>query len=374
MLCYNFLMQPESTIPRFSVSEFLAVLNQTLDYAFPLVEVEGEVSSFKVSKGRWVFFDLKDETGTISCFTTVFGLRTPLEDGMRVIVSGSPKLTDFGKFSLTVKQLQPVGEGSLKKAFDLLKKKLEAEGLFAPEKKRPLPADFTKLGIISSVTAAGYADFLKILDARWGGLDITVKNCGVQGLAAADELIRAIDYFNEHTNVEVIAILRGGGSKDDLAVFNDEFLVRKIAASKIPIITGIGHEVDTTLADLAADVRASTPSNAAELLVRDRSAELSRLHDNLRSLNSYLTHYLDTLAETNRSVLESAKRELLARLDRVLLELKNQRALLDSLSPESVLRQGYALLSGRPSPGEIVKITTFTNLIEAKVTHVHPRN
>lgn len=367
-------MQPESTIPRFSVSEFLAVLNQTLDYAFPLVEVEGEVSSFKVSKGRWVFFDLKDETGTISCFTTVFGLRTPLEDGMRVIVSGSPKLTDFGKFSLTVKQLQPVGEGSLKKAFDLLKKKLEAEGLFAPEKKRPLPADFTKLGIISSVTAAGYADFLKILDARWGGLDITVKNCGVQGLAAADELIRAIDYFNEHTNVEVIAILRGGGSKDDLAVFNDEFLVRKIAASKIPIITGIGHEVDTTLADLAADVRASTPSNAAELLVRDRSAELSRLHDNLRSLNSYLTHYLDTLAETNRSALESAKRELLTRLDRALLELKNQRALLDSLSPESVLRQGYALLSGRPSPGEIVKITTFTNLIEAKVTHVHPRN
>ena len=161
-------MYEDSPTPKFTVSEFLALTNQTLDYALPFVEVEGEVSSFKVSKGKWVFFDLKDADSTLSCFMTVYNLRQPIEDGMKIVVSGAPKVTNFGKFSFTVSNLKPIGKGSIKKSFDLLKEKLEKEGLFAPEKKRKIPKNPAKIGVISSVTAAGYKDFLKILDARWG--------------------------------------------------------------------------------------------------------------------------------------------------------------------------------------------------------------
>lgn len=367
------LFDAASSVPRFTVAEFLAVVNQTLDYAFPLVELEGEVSSFKVSKGKWVFFDLKDASGTVSCFATLWNLRVPLEDGMKVVISGAPKLTNFGKFSFTVQKIQPLGEGTIKKAFDLLKSKLEKEGLFAPERKREIPKDLKTLGIISSTSAAGYLDFLKILNARWGGLELKVANCGVQGLQAADEIIRALEFFNEREPVDAIVILRGGGSKDDLAVFNDELLVRKIAASKTPVVTGIGHEVDISLADLAADLRASTPSNAAELLTRDRSAELSRLKDNFAALNQYLSHYLSTLIQTHRTALQNAERELFSQLSTAQSSLAEKRQILASLNPESVLKQGYAILSGHLSPGNTLEITTFKQLIKAKVTHVQPR-
>ncbi len=366
-------MPLDSSTPRFTVSDFLAVLNQTLDYAFPEIELEGEVSSYKVSKGKWVFFDLKDTSGTISCFSTVYTLRSPITDGMRVVVSGAPKLTDFGKFSFTVRRLQPLGEGNITKSFDLLKAKLEKEGLFDSARKRPIPTDLQTLGVISSTTAAGYLDFIKIVNARWGGMSLKVANCGVQGLQAADEIIRAIDFFNEHQPVDTIVILRGGGSKDDLAVFNDELLTRKIAASKIPIVTGIGHEVDVSLADLAADLRASTPSNAAELLTRDKAAELLRLRDSFRSLDQYLSHYLSTLTDTHRSAIDSVHRELIARLSAVSSDLATKRQVLDSLNPEAVLRQGYAILSGHLSPGSDISIKTYQQIIKATITHVTPR-
>ena len=123
--------------PHFTVSEFIEITNQTLDYAFPAVELEGEVASFKTSKGKWGFFDLKDEQGTISCFIPLFNLRIPLEDGMKLVVFGRPKLTDFGRFSFTVQKIMPVGSGNIKKAFDLLKEKLEKEGLFDPARNAP---------------------------------------------------------------------------------------------------------------------------------------------------------------------------------------------------------------------------------------------
>lgn len=362
-----------SLIPRFSVSEFVAIANETLSYAFPVLELAGEVSSFKISKNKWVFFDLKDASATVSCFMTVFNLRVPLEDGMRVVVSGTPKLTDFGRFSFTVSAVKPVGEGSIKKAFDLLKEKLTREGLFDPARKRPLPADLSTIGLISSTTAAGYADFLKILNARWGGLKIQVANVGVQGASAADEITQAIDLFNERVPVDVIVIVRGGGSRDDLAVFNDELLARKIAASKIPVLTGIGHEVDESLADLAADVRASTPSNAAELLVKDKHAEISRLRDNCASLSRYLAHYLDSLVSANRSALSNLQQGINAKISQALADLQSQRTLLESFNPEAVLKQGYAILSGDLSPGSVLEIQTYQNLIKAKVQNVHQR-
>ena len=248
-------------------TELIVAVNQTLEYAYSPVMITGEVASFKVNQGKWVFFDLKDEESSVPCFMTLWSLKQPLEDGMKVVVRAVPKVTKWGKFSLTVSAVQPVGEGSLKKAYEMLKKKLADEGLFDPAKKRKLPEDLTRLGVISSTQAAGYADFIKIINARWGGMKVQVAHTQVQGLDASDQIMRALQYFNERGEVQVIAILRGGGSADDLACFNDEALVRAVAASKIPVICGIGHEVDESLCDLACDVRASTPSNAAEMLI-----------------------------------------------------------------------------------------------------------
>ena len=359
--------------PHFTVSEFIAITNQTLDYAFPLIELEGEVSNFKTSKGKWGFFDLKDEQGTVSCFIPLFNLHVPLEDGTKLVALGKPKLTDFGRFSFTVQKIILKGEGNIKKAFDLLKAKLEKEGLFDPTRKRPLPENLTTIGVISSTTAAGYADFCKILNNRWGGLTLKVANCGVQGLAASNEIIRALEYFNEQEPVDVIAVVRGGGSKDDLAVFNDEDLARKIASSKIPVITGIGHEIDVSLADLAADLRASTPTNAAELLTRDKTAEREKLRSDLFGIAKYLSHYLDTLKSTNSASLTSVNGIIRARIESAQKDLKNTEKVLASLNPETVLRQGYSIVTGNFSPGNVVKITTYDKIINAKVENVHQR-
>ncbi len=359
--------------PHFTVSQFIAVLNQTLDYALPDVEIEGEVSNFKTSKGKWVFFDLKDEEGTVSCFMTLFQLHVPLEDGMNVVVRGYPKLTNFGRFSFTVQKILPKGDGSIKKAFDLLKAKLEKEGLFDPDKKRPLPEHLETIGVISSTGAAGYADFCKILNERWGGLKLKVANCGVQGLGAAEEIIRALEFFNEEQPVDIIVIIRGGGSKDDLAVFNDELLARKISASKIPVMTGIGHEIDESLADLVADLRASTPSNAAEMLTPDRKSETVRIHDNLVSVAKYLSQHFDTVKTTNDSQIRSIDEQIQLRIKDALSSLQSTKKLLDSLNPEHVLKQGYSIVTGNISPGNIINITTSKQLIDAEVKNVHNR-
>ncbi len=404
----------------FSPTEFIAVVNQTLEYAYASVLVTGEVASFKVNQGKWVFFDLKDEESSVSCFMTLWNMRVPLEDGMKVTVRAVPKLTKWGKFSLTVDAVKPVGEGSLKKAYEMLKKKLTAEGLFDPAKKRPLPTDLTRLGVISSTQAAGYADFIKIINARWGGMKVSVAHTQVQGMDAPDQIIRALKYFNERGEVQVIAILRGGGSADDLSCFNDEALVREIAASRIPVITGIGHEVDESLADLAADVRASTPSNAAEMLTRDRAEELVKLArvmnrteqcllqsveraqtenrekvanvsrgllakyiepaliNNRRAIEkvgqSLLSRYIEPMLMQNREKLAGCLTKIQNELGRASLEVEHKLKLLETLNPEKVLRQGYAILSGKISPGNVVKITTMKQEIKAEVKEIYERN
>ena len=267
-------------VPAFTVSQAIAVFNQILDTATPTIVVTGEVANFKVNQGKWVFFDLKDDTGILNCFMALSNLRIAIEDGMKVSVQARPNLTKWGKFSLTIRAIKPVGEGSIKKSFELLKKKLTAEGLFDEARKRPLPWLPQHIGVISSVDAAGYRDFIKIISSRMGGLTIDVISTQVQGAAAADQIIAAIKQFNEMANPpEVLAILRGGGSRDDLAVFDDEKLVRAVAASRIPTITGVGHEIDITLIDLVVDKRASTPSNAAELLVPDRRELITQTND-----------------------------------------------------------------------------------------------
>lgn len=359
------------------VSDAIALINQTLEYAYPTIVVEGEVSGFKVNKGQYVFFDIKDATGSLGCFMTVYQLRTQLEDGMRVQVVAQPKLTTWGKFSLTVRQVRPVGEGSLKRAFELLKAELDKEGLFAPERKRPLPPIPARIGVISSTEAAGYGDFIKILNDRWRGVDVQVANTQVQGAAAAQQIIRAIEYFNSQSElVDVLVIVRGGGSADDLSVFNDEPLVRAIAASRIPTIVGVGHEVDVSLADLAADVRAATPSNAAQLLVPDREQIVGMVN---QSTGRMLRAMEQTVGRTREEVTQASAHMLRAIDDayrRDLRRYEQLRAVLTQLDPKQALRRGYAIVRGPdgallkerlPSPGEELTIQTRKHIIRAGV-------
>lgn len=359
--------------PKFTVSEFTELLNGTLEYAYTGVMVEGEVTSFKVNQGKWVFFDLKDEGGSINCFMPVFQLRLPLEDGMKVVVKATPKLTKWGRFSLTVKQILPVGEGNIKKSFEFLKKKLEQEGLFDVSRKRPIPEDLVKIGVISSTQAAGYVDFCKIINERWGGLEIQVAHTMVQGLAAAEQIISAIKYFNEKAEVQIIAIMRGGGSADDLAVFNDEALVRAIAESRIPIITGIGHEVDESLADLAADIRASTPSNVAEMLTNEKQAEIQRIKFNVNGVGNKILQEIEQAREGGKTKIKMVGEAVNMKISHLENEMKVKQKVLEGLNPDTILKQGYALVTGKLKEGEMVEIATYESKAKAEIKEVKKR-
>ena len=396
--------------PHLSVSQFIEAVNETMSYEFAEVLVEGEVSGFKVNQGKWVFFDLKDDECSVNCFLPLFKLRMEIEDGMKIVVKGKPGLTKWGKFSLTVQKMTPVGEGDIKKNFEKLKKKLTAEGLFDPEKKRGIPEDLKRIGVISSVQAAGYADFCKILNARWGGLEVQTAHCQVQGLDAPDQMIRALEYFNERGDVDIIAIMRGGGSADDLAAFNDEELVRRIAASKIPVITGIGHEVDESLADLAADIRASTPSNVAEMLTPDRRAELMKVNTQIRSVRSKIMqeiaaakeaiqikgikniilqeiekireaiqirgvgnkilHEIETLMGGSERKVKEARNVLRLKIDNLEKEVEARAKMIRAANPMAVLKRGYAIVSGEVKPGSEVEIRLEKKIATAKINKV----
>lgn len=364
-------MEKPQNNPIFSVSDFIAVFNQTLEYAYPSVEIEGEVASFKVNQSKFVFFDLKDKNGSVGCFMTVWQMRVPIEDGMKIIITAIPKLTQWGKFSLTVKSLRPSGEGALKKSFELLKAKLGGEGLFALERKRQLPRIPQHIAVISSTQAAGYADFIKILGDRWGGVKVDVAHVQVQGEAAPDQIIRAISYFNQQEVLpEVLVIIRGGGSADDLSAFNDEPLVRAIAGSRIPTLVGVGHEIDESLADLAADVRAATPSNAAQILVPDRGEIIRSTH---AQINSLLPRILQ-LADQYKRNINMTLVDIIDKIEQA-FNYKNQqfyslRSVLTQLDPKVVLNRGYALIRGTTQVGSIIEIETNKVILKAEVKNV----
>lgn len=365
--------------PTFSVSDALAVINQVLEYSMPSITVVGEVSSFKVNQGKWVFFDLKDDEASLNCFMSVYGLRIPLEDGMKIAVVAQPKLTKWGKFSLTVQSVRPIGEGSLKRAFELLKAKLDKEGLFAADRKRALPELPAKIGVISSVAAAGYADFIKILDQRFGGINIEVANVQVQGAVAPEQIIRALEYFNGCENPpEVIAIIRGGGSADDLAAFNDEPLVWAIASSRVPTIVGVGHEIDESLADLAADVRAATPSNAAQILVPDKREIVADIDARLRHLITNVENNLDTVLRNVSDNCEKMSREASQILADDEARFSQLHAVLKQLDPRMALRRGYSLVRNSdgkllrdvPKVGDELRIENVVAKFETTVTKI----
>lgn len=335
-----------------SVSEFVALVNQTLDFAYPIVSIVGEVSNFRVSKNRWVYFDLKDEEASVKFFGTVYQLPGPLEDGLLVRVKGSPRLHQQYGFSVNILEIQPEGEGSIKKAKTLLETKLAKEGLFDDLRKRSLPYPPERIGLITSGDSAAYVDFVKILNERWGGLEIIHSDVQVQGASSSSDIVQAIVSLNQLPKPpEVLIITRGGGSTEDLASFSTEQVVRAVSASRIPTLVAVGHEIDISLAELAADVRASTPSNAAELLVPDkkhvlmvlskqRESLIEALKSQLKSADQFLADASKSLQQTIQQTLFNSQ-QILAR----------QRDLLQALNPAMALKRGYAIIR---SNGQVV--------------------
>lgn len=347
-----------------SVSEFNAFVNQTLEFAYPEVVIEGELSSFKINQNKWVFFDLKDSASTVGCFMSVYQLNTPLEDGMLVRVRAQPKLTAWGKFSLTIRSVELAGEGSVKKAFELLRAQLEKEGMFTTERKRPLPEFPKRIGLITSKQAAAYNDFVTILNDRWSGVEVHHLQVQVQGEAAPTQVVEAIEYFNSNAdNYDVLVIIRGGGSAEDLQAFQTEPVARAVFGSKIPTLVAIGHEDDISLAELSADVRAATPTDAARLIVPDKTVFLQSIRAKHNLLSEYMQakvyskrevltrfeHSLTTLLQSANTQLTAQENLLVTNLSHVFqisqkqfheLELK-----MNTLSPQAVLQRGYAVVS-----------------------------
>jgi exodeoxyribonuclease VII large subunit len=336
------------------VSDFVALVNQTFEYSFNSVAITGELANFKVSKNRWVYFDLKDEQASVRFFGTVYMLPGPLEDGMMLEVLGTPRLHPQFGFSVTAQSMRPVGEGSIKKAASLLQAKLEAEGLFDAERKRELPYPPERIGLVTSRESAAYADFMKILDTRWRGLHIEFVDTHVQGEQAPEQIVAAIQRLNQLPQPpEVLVLIRGGGSADDLQAFSTEPVVRAVAGSRIPTLVAIGHEIDTSLAELAADQHASTPSNAAELLVPDRRVMLERLTVAKETLAQTVTQRIDACrqyTENSRDILHQAMTHLLEREQQ---NIATKLQLLTALNPSLALQRGFAII--RSEQGVMLK-------------------
>jgi exodeoxyribonuclease VII large subunit len=338
------------------VSDFVALLNQTLEYAYPNVIITGELANLRISKNRWVYFDLKDELASVKFFGTVYQLPGPLEDGMLLRVRGQPRLHNLYGFSVNVMSIQPVGEGSIKRAAQLLQAKLVAEGLFDDARKRSLPYPPTRIGLITSKQSAAYADFVKILNARWQGINIQLVDVQVQGEVAPDHITAALEQLNSEAELpEVIIIIRGGGSAEDLAAFSTEQVTRAVAASRVPTLVAIGHEVDLSLAELAADRRASTPSNAAELLVPDRAQVLAELNQTAEHLKQTGHKHLQAAHDYLERQAESMQGQVGQILNQATLLLRNQAHLLAALDPAAILRRGYAII--RQEDGHSIRST-----------------
>lgn len=338
----------------FTPSDFVDVFNQSIDYAFPVVVVEGEISSFRVAKNRWVYFDIKDESATLRCFGTVYMLPGPLEDGMMVRIVCNPRLHPQFNFSLNIQSIVPVGKGELAKAAELVYKKLEAEGLFSQERKRDVPYPPARVALVSSVESAAYADFVKVSGVRWQHMQIDPYDVLVQGTSSPEQIVNRITEINQGgVGYDAIVVIRGGGSVEDLSVFSDERVVRAIASSRIPTCVAIGHEVDESLAELVCDLRASTPSNLAELMMPDKSSELAWLASSSARLAGALSA---TVASAN-SGLASAREYIASKLEQLLKREKEQLGFLTTklelLNPRAVLKRGYSLV--KDSSGKVIK-------------------
>jgi exodeoxyribonuclease VII large subunit len=408
----------------FQVAEFSQFMNST----FPEeVKVEGELSAVQTSNhyaNQWVFFDLKDEKteAKIRCFSTMYKIRASrisLVDGMRVVVTAKPRISvKSGIFSLNIEKVELSGEGQLLKAFELLKAKLEKEGLFAQDRKRSLPEYPQNIGLITSKDAAAFKDFTKVLKHRIGGLQIHFHHAQVQGAQAEPSIVKALETLASYP-LDMIVLTRGGGAMDDLHAFNSEEVARAIYSCPIPVVSAVGHERDVTIADYVADVRASTPSNAAEIIVKDRETLLRQVQINEDVIESEiaqeirqkydkirrLSHYIDSTfyrLNTNFNLMESKLKrfelEVLSKLHKIQDQVDSSQNTIQSIlmsdfekSTQKLdyfirflgaidyrknLQKGYSILRKNGtiitstqdvSPGDALDVEVFDGVIHTKI-------
>jgi exodeoxyribonuclease VII large subunit len=357
--------------PALSVSQLTEQLKDLVESGFPSVWVSGEISNLSRPQSGHYYFTLKDEQAQIRAVvwrSTASRLRFELDDGLEVICQGGLEVYGpRGTYQLVVRQLEPKGVGALELALRKLRERLAAEGLFEPERKRPLPRFPRRVAVITSPSGAAIRDFLEVLARRWRGVDVLVVPVRVQGDGAGQEIAAAIGVVNRFPQpVDCLVVARGGGSLEDLWSFNEEVVVRAIHASRVPVVSAVGHEIDVTLADLVADVRALTPSEAAERIapaaeeVRAALArQQQRLAAALRSRAASARAQLDMLG--SRRVMRKpfervhelsqrlddcqgrAERAVKRRLAALGRQLAGDAARLESLSPLAVLARGYSV-------------------------------
>ena len=267
-----FDLQPQKRV--WKVSEITERIGDLLEGSFPDVWIEGEVSNFRPAQSGHLYFTLKDARAQIRCVCfrdQARLLKFRPEDGLHVTVRGSLGVYEIrGEYQIYVSYIEPVGAGALQVAFEQLKKKLQEEGLFEAARKKALPVLPRCIGVVTSPTGAAIRDILRVLKRRFANVHVQIYPVKVQGEGAAPEIVAALRHFNRVKFAEVVIVARGGGSLEDLWAFNEEVVARAIASSEVPIITGIGHETDFTIADFVADLRAPTPSAAAEIVVQSR--------------------------------------------------------------------------------------------------------
>lgn len=368
--------------PVFSVSELTAQIKDLLEMAFPAVWVSGEISNFSRPRSGHCYLTLKDEGAQIPAViwrNTAVQVRFDLHDGLEVVCrAGVGVYPPHGKYQLIIQEIEPKGLGALELALRQLREKLAKEGLFEPARKRPLPRFVKRIAVVTSPTGAAIRDFLEVLRRRWAGADVLVVPVRVQGEGAAQEIAAAVEQVNRLTGeFDCIVVTRGGGSLEDLWAFNEEIVVRAIYASRIPVVSAVGHEIDVTLSDLVADVRALTPSEAAERIAPAASEMTAllgqyarRLVTALRSRAAAARARLEALAgrrafrrpferlqEHSRRLDEMELRMHRAARGRLRLAGRQVEAIagrLESLSPLGVLARGYSLTQ-RVRDGRVVR-------------------
>ncbi|MBZ5514136.1 MAG: exodeoxyribonuclease VII large subunit [Acidobacteriia bacterium] len=285
----------------FTVSELSLEIKNLLEKKFPDIWVSGEVSNFRGATSGHLYFTLKDANAQIRavCFRNQARyLKFKPQDGISVIARGHLSIYEArGEYQLYVDYLEPAGVGALQLAFEQLKAKLAAEGLFDPARKKPLPVLPRTVGVVTSPTGAVIRDILRVLKRRFRNMNVTLYPVKVQGEGAAEEIAAGIEYFNKHRAADVLIVARGGGSLEDLWAFNEEAVARAIAASRIPVISAVGHETDFTIADFVADLRAPTPSVAAELVVHRKQDFVDELAERVRRMGQSLRLMLSEARE-----------------------------------------------------------------------------
>jgi exodeoxyribonuclease VII large subunit len=288
---FNF-RPPECRV--WKVRELVAAVRSHIERAYSDAWVEGEISNFRAPDSGHLYFTLKDGNAQVRVVmfrSSARLLRFRPADGLQVVVRGRVTVyEERGELQISAEYLEPKGAGSLQLAFEQLKAKLKAEGLFAAERKKPIPTLPSDIGVVTSAQAAALRDILNVLQRRHHSVNVLIYHAQVQGDAASHEVAAGVRFFNQHDNVDVIVIARGGGSAEDLASFNNEALARTVVASEIPVISAVGHETDFTILDFVADLRAPTPSAAAELVIRSRQEvedHAAALHERLSRAMRY---------------------------------------------------------------------------------------